>query len=250
MSDDRGSEAMTLVKEGKSLTFIGGEKPDREKLGGTYSKKRLAGEIKLTPESSRSREINMVTKFVGHSFDSAFSGPLIEGEGCDMSPAERYLARWKYLRSHGIPTVGSMRVVDGNKVAMGDMTANGGEFFGKEKGMQLEWELRDGVIRKLTETEQAFLKIDKKELKTELDRLVDDAWEKGIRLPWDDPFEVLVRDDGSYQLMILDLGYLTKRRDGDTLKDRENDKSKAKTRLDNIYLKLMRIDADGDGGPV
>lgn len=127
------------------------------------------------------------------------------------SDAERYVRKWQLLREAGVPTASSMRVVDGGTVAMGDMTRDGSRFFGKEQVLKV-YEGRDEGPRELNQTERLFLAIDSQKIKDEMARVLKLAWDKGMRLPFDDPYDILIHPDGKWEVLVLDLAGLRPRK--------------------------------------
>lgn len=178
-----------------------------ERLGGAFQKSRIDARAKNS-ENGNDKNLKLVVKEVWIEGDDLFGNARD-----DMNIAQRYYERWKFLRKAGIPTVSSMRIVDANHVAMGDMTADGSSFFGKARQELLDFEERYKVHRTLTPIEKTFMAIDPQVLKDALSQFQESAWNKGILLPSDDPFDILVRSDGRFQIMIVDISLLRKRRE-------------------------------------
>ena len=205
---------MTLRNAGRLL--LSGEAREvgeLRELGGAYAKSRVEGVFRggLSYEKGRGKELRLVIKNVGTGYD--FSYGFFGEEEKSTNPARRYYERWRFLRSIGMPTASSMRVVDDRRVAMGDMTLGGAAFFGKEKEKITAQEKRRGVRRELNETEKAFLGIDPQKIKQEIVRWQVFAWENGFRLPGDDEYDLRVWPDGRFQVLVLDLTGMRKRRD-------------------------------------
>lgn len=167
-----------------------------EVMGGSFYKRKV-----------ESGEMKMVVKRVFLSSRDVFP------EEADLrNDAERYVKKWQILRDADVPTASSMRVVDENTIAMGDMTRDGSKFFGKELWVKI----MDGVdekMRELTPMEKIFLGIDSLKIKEEMGRVLKLAWDKGIRLPYDDPYDILVHPDGSFEVLVLDLSGLRPRKE-------------------------------------
>lgn len=214
---ERPSEKIIFGKPGK--TSLGGvvHEIEREGMDGSSPKSVVKGRFRPTISGDElgGRELHLVVKDVGTYFGFGLFG----SEQISMSPARRYYERWRFLRSIGVPTVSSMRVIDDCRVAMGDMTIGGAVFFGKEKSINADQEARRDARRELSELERVFLDIGLGKIKEEIVRVQVLAWEKGVRLPADDEYDLLVRLDASFQVLVLDLSQLRKRRDeaGDSL---------------------------------
>lgn len=134
----------------------------------------------------------------------------IGGEKMNMSESERYYERWRFLKKHGIPTIDSMRIVDHDRVAMGDATVNGGEFFGKAKKKLIEREVYQGKRRALTNKEKRYLEIfESGELESEVKRISKLMSEAGLCFPKDDYFDLIIHDDGSFDVLVMDLSLLS-----------------------------------------
>jgi len=181
---------------------------DRE-MGGLFDKSKIVARLR---KGDRSRELRMVIKDAYISANKSKTTDNCFGkESKEMSQAKRYYERWRYLMSIGIPTVSSMRVVDELRIAMGDETSDGSDFFGKSKKESVAMELKFGKRRMLTEIERQYVGINPEEIREKLRSLQERCWAKGIRLPYDDEFDLIVHPDGSWRVLVLDLSALTKR---------------------------------------
>ncbi len=179
-----------------------------EDLGGAYSKNKVEAKPFLG-EKTKEKRMKLVVK---RAIVSIGDGDAFGDEQMAMTPARRYYERWRFLRKLGIPTVSSMRVVDDRHVVMGDMTVGVAAFFGKEKRWTVSGEIRRETYRELDKTEKVFLSIDPEVIKREIVSLQMLAWANGIRLPSDDEYDLLVRPDGSFQVLLMDLTQMRKRR--------------------------------------
>ncbi len=129
-----------------------------------------------------------------------------------MCMADRYYYRWLYLKELGIPTVRTMRVVDTNRIIMGDMTIDGSEFMGKGKNYLLSLESAAKNRRQLTSMEKRFIEIyENGELVQEVSRVCDLMNIHSLGFPMDDEFDLLIHPDGSFEVLVLDLSYLNKK---------------------------------------
>ena len=133
----------------------------------------------------------------------------IGNENKDQPHAQRYWERWRYLKSIGIPSVTSMRVIEGDRILMGDMTADGSGFVGKETREDLVYGGRTSGVNK---TELMFLKLDPEPIKAEIARLMDIAWKHGFVLPDDDEeYNLWIHPDGTWQVIVMDLSFINER---------------------------------------
>ena len=123
----------------------------------------------------------------------------------DVSYAEAYYQSWQILRRAGLPTLPVMRVIDEERVIMPDMTADGSMFFGKGK-KNIVVDGREPYLAELV-----FMSLDLEKLLERAAWVEGTAWEKGIVLPFDDPLDLLVHPDGSWEVMVVDLGWLERK---------------------------------------
>jgi hypothetical protein len=210
-----------------------------KKMGGCFEKEKIAAIV--TNETGNTRSLRLIRKEVIVASADCFGEETLE-----MSDAQRYYERWKYLRKIGISTVSSMRVVDEYTVAMGDMTANGGEFFGKAKRQALLDEInaiKHGFIkaRKLTILEKVFMSLDHEEMKEDVAQIQKMAWDAGIRLPSDDQYDLLVNPDGTWNVMVMDLSALRWKKTRDTESVLEAEKHILLSDIDYLKIRLEEI---------
>lgn len=200
------------VRPGERLELVGGQdgRCVMEAEVDTISKERMSG---FYPKNKARLRIvgddNMLDVVIKKA--PAFGSFTLGEEGRGMSSAMSYFRRWLYLKSIGIPVVPSMWVVDSYRVAMVDMTKNGGKFFDKE----YLWGLRDlydsRKSRELLEIEQKFLAIDQRQIKAEISRIHKIAWDNCVLLPTDnEEWSVFVELNESWQVLVLDLSHLGK----------------------------------------
>lgn len=211
-----------------------------EKMNGAYEKNKVEAKPFLG-EKTREKRVKLVVK---RAVVSRRDGDIFGDEQVAMTPARRYYERWRFLRKLGIPTVSSMRVVDDHYVAMGDMTVGGAAFFGKEKWWTVSGEMRRGERRELDKTEEMFLNIDPETIKREIARLQVLAWVNGIRLPPDDEYDLLVRPDGSFQVILMDLTQMRKRGD-ETIDVLVRERELSFRALDGLISNLRKLGGDG-----
>jgi hypothetical protein len=174
-------------------------------MGGHSLKNQVGGHPKRVGGEERETAIKMVVKKAPILNTHVFLGEERSGD----SHAERYYKRWLFLKKIGIPTLSSMRVVDENRVAMGDMTADGSQFFGKAELINLDLQYYGGVTRPLTDMENKFLALDDEKVKREIGRMIEIAWDRKMVLPEDEEeFTILVHPDGTWQTLVIDLSWL------------------------------------------
>ncbi|HLE50321.1 MAG TPA: hypothetical protein VI791_04215 [Patescibacteria group bacterium] len=236
-----GEIELVLRKPGNKFLAVSISEVSKERLGGRYDKSRL----KVFPMSGdrvRNAEIGLVLKRA--SVDSGDTN-LFGDERLGMESALRYYERWKFLKMVGVPTVSSMRVIDEYRIAMGDMTVGGGEFFGKAKKIAIMLELEKGIRRELSPLEKTFLNIDTEAIKQKVADLQEIAWKNEVRLPGDDQYDLLVRPDGSFQVIVMDLSRL-RRKGSESYSDLLNERSGFNSELDDFRSGLKRLGTPRD----
>jgi len=85
------------------------------------------------------------------------------------------------------------------------------------------------------------LEINPRDIKEKLNNLFMDAWNKGIILPDDDYYDLLVQPDGSWQVMILDISNLRPRNVSDKLEDFEEIRNDMSSDVDFVRNYLLKI---------
>lgn len=133
-----------------------------------------------------------------------------------------YSARWAALKEAGFPVVPTLRKTGEGTVLITDVAKDGTEVFGKSLSVLLQ-ELEDSIpeedaheaskkdaemLERVTRV-KAFLELTQGEqlekIKKQVHEYTQRANEKGILLPVDGQFELLVHPDGTWSLMLLDL---------------------------------------------
>lgn len=114
----------------------------------------------------------------------------------DESAADKYCEFWEQLKKAEIPTVPSIIKLADNKVAMTNLTADGTVLYGKNRFFS-------NVNR--MPTDELFSKIESWEIYNKGREILEKANKAKIVLPKDDPFELLVHPNGSWELIVLDL---------------------------------------------
>lgn len=108
----------------------------------------------------------------------------------------------------GLPVVHTFRKTTEGKVVMTDVTADGSRIYGK--AVSIHHIGSDGEKRSPDPMDAVFLEfMNNKEvvaaIKTEAERIAMVASENGIVLAWDDPFELIIHPDKTWNLLCLDL---------------------------------------------
>lgn len=171
-----------------------------DQMGGMDKKTRIVGRFIDRDGYESGVDIPMVIKEV--KLNDEYFG----GEREEMGLAQRYYERWKFLKEMGVPVVPNVVVLDGNRVLMPDMKANGGDFFGKEKNDSTFLDTAKKK-RKLTNAEEIFMNTDVGLILSEVVRVRDRL--RGIRLPWDDPCDPYISPLGENEFgMVLDIAGL------------------------------------------
>jgi hypothetical protein len=124
---------------------------------------------------------------------------------------ENFSENWKTYKEAGLPVVPTMRKTDYNTVLMTDLRADNSEIYGKSIIRQLKesGDEREGTaFEPPLGVDERFLELTHPDnigaIEAEIDNVVALANEKGIRLPTDDPMELVVNQNG-WKMMILDL---------------------------------------------
>ncbi len=141
--------------------------------------------VSILGRGSRHKEIPLVQKVISH-----------------RGRADGFIKEWQKLKKAGIPTIPTVRKISPFDVVMTNMTADGSAFFGKS-------DLWPSLVRKndnkVREIDQKFLAINLEEVETKATEIAKQATAHNIALPYDDPFDLLVHPDGSWQLVVLDI---------------------------------------------
>lgn len=127
-----------------------------------------------------------------------------------------YASQWQLFRNAGLPVVPTLRKTERGTVMMTDLTADGSEIYGKDlSSMLLQGLFQFSHIdkNKLPKIKyvNSFLEIMEGEEFERLKRKVKEYQElantNGILLPTDDPFELIIHPDGTWELVIIDLRF-------------------------------------------
>ena len=108
-----------------------------------------------------------------------------------------YINIWRCLKEASLPVVPTVRKVNEHDIAMTDLCSDGSEFYGKSRNWYPEthtWLLVD-----------VFNRLNFRDVRNCANTIANHATKNGIGLPGDDPLELLIHPDGSWNLIILDI---------------------------------------------
>ncbi|HEV7454485.1 MAG TPA: hypothetical protein VGO07_04460 [Candidatus Saccharimonadales bacterium] len=131
-------------------------------------------------------------------------------------PAERrehndhYIHSWQVCNEAGIPVVPEVMVSDDDTLLVTDVKAGGSEVYGKGMARALSsYDHAQERHRPHADIDALFMQITAPEnvgaIRAEAERISQLAINAGMELPADDPYELIVHPDGTWQLMTLDL---------------------------------------------
>ncbi|OGI73813.1 hypothetical protein A3D42_03285 [Candidatus Nomurabacteria bacterium RIFCSPHIGHO2_02_FULL_41_18] len=135
-----------------------------------------------------------------------------------IADPDKYIKRWQAFKDAGLPVVRFIRRSE-KGIFMKNLKHDGSEIFGKGYLTIIEDQEDNsrGKIPLLTEMENKFIRImetDLPKIRLNLDDIVRKAKDNDLLLPSDDPFELLIHPNGTWEIIILDLSYA--RIDNDT----------------------------------
>jgi hypothetical protein len=193
---EESSINLIKVKNGESKT-LSGKVINTQTIEDGGEKKR-----KVTIEFGNSfgkKNINLVEKEPA-VFD--------ENQKIETSKAKDFYMKWKMLKDAGLPVPNTVRITSDKTVAITDLTVNGSELYGKSDGEKVIFEeyLKPENHRKSKNLDGLFLSVKSDEIFAEANRIATIATENNICLPFDDPLIMIVHPDGTWSLIILDLG--------------------------------------------
>ncbi|OGD83431.1 hypothetical protein A2572_01850 [Candidatus Collierbacteria bacterium RIFOXYD1_FULL_40_9] len=210
------------------------------------------------------KTVRVLATFAGNDFESQEKIPMVikvigdinwqfeDEEDSKLSPAKKFHKIWKYLQEIGCNVPPNVVVLDENRAAMTDMTANGGEFFGKVKRNKISVEAGMKKKRELSKKEVSFLSLDIDDVKQRVLGLIESLSEKSIEIQSDDPYDLLIKDDGTYEIVLLDFQTISKYmywREGDKfltqkeIGDKEILRGRVCDELDKFRSDLLKIKA-------
>jgi|WetSurMetagenome_2_1015567.scaffolds.fasta_scaffold38335_5 hypothetical protein len=117
----------------------------------------------------------------------------------NLSYADIYSVAWSTLRDRGFNVVPTVREIDQNKVATTDLCAD-------EITSVYDQKIDVAELRDPFPMDKEFIKIPNDKIRKEAEILLNMANRKGVELMSDGPFHIVVRGDGSWYLMPLDIG--------------------------------------------
>ncbi len=136
--------------------------------------------------------------------------------GRDISLLERtydrgYIDAWIGFRAAGMPVVPTLRTNAETSLLVTDVKANGGEAYGKALQLITSGALDEQRTRPRQQIDEIFMDLtginNFPAIEEEAQRLLDRANASNLRLPYDDPFELVVNPNGTWKLMTLDLRF-------------------------------------------
>jgi hypothetical protein len=130
---------------------------------------------------------------------------LKQSDAVSRPPSQKFYDSWKLLTDAGIKTVPYVWIASDDEVVMPDITSDGSRLYGKSELGELRKQ-----NRALDEKDTNFAKIDFEAVKTETERLIQLATEREIVISPDDPFELRVKPDGTWEVIALDIELVRK----------------------------------------
>lgn len=140
------------------------------------------------------RHVSMVTKR-----PRLFCPSLQDGE----TPADRFINIWTRLKAADIPVVPTVRKISDAEVAMTDLTRYGSIIYGKHQASNIEALPTDPLSLTI---HAAFLRINPSQFEQLTRKIFDNATRNNILLAFDDPLDLVVKPNGSWYLIALDIG--------------------------------------------
>lgn len=127
--------------------------------------------------------------------------------------AEEYLRVWKLFLEAGLPVVPSLRIDQSGRVYMTDLRADGSELYGvaAEHALRGDKKYYENLYpKRRTKHKEQFLKILQDPLEVEkiwreITKCIITANKNSLILPPDDEFELVIKPDGGWKLILLDL---------------------------------------------
>ena len=118
---------------------------------------------------------------------------------------QKYSENWKKCKDAGLPVVPTLRKTKDGKVLMTDLTADGSRLYGKSVSIELNWYGRLSYGEPMFDFLTIIPYDEFEKIISKTVEYTEIASKKGILLPDDDPFELVVHPDGKWNLVILDL---------------------------------------------
>jgi hypothetical protein len=148
-----------------------------------------------------------------------------------------YKKSWNVFRQAGIPIVPSLRVSKNNpdEIYLTDLTANGSEIYGKSVYFKILNGKNHESFNPSFKLAKAFSKIPYESIEQEVERVVKIANQNNIFLPWDDAFELVIKPDGKWNLVVIDLGEARLQRNEHVFETEDSN-----TEYSNDFLKRIK----------
>lgn len=178
LPEPSGRKPHSLTISERKQFFHGGEKPKHRLIGKMEDSKRM-----------QSKRLRLVERDFGEATD-------------------RIIEMYSAYKKAGLPIVHTFRKTTEGKVAMTDVTADGSRIYGKavsihhfgSSGEKRSPDPMDAVFLEFMDDKEAVAAI-----KIEAERIASLASENGIVLAADDPFELVIHPDKTWNLLCLDL---------------------------------------------
>ncbi len=163
--------------------------------------RELAWEIKsfVFLDLGEKHKASLVTRKV-----EDFCLPILEGFTFDkkLSYADTYLTAWKILKDRGFPVVETVRKVDEERVATTNLAADLTTSIYDQK-------IDKDQYRDTKPMDKDFVKIPVQELVKKTEDLLKQANKNGVKLATDGPFHIVIDPDGSWYILLLDIGKIS-----------------------------------------
>jgi hypothetical protein len=209
-----------------------GQKSEREiDVQSKWPIRNLGTEDKFSIKADLTRgERQRRVRFIERHYDEA-----------DKAHAEKYVENWKLLKEAGLPVPSVLRKTQGRNLLVSDVTVGDKKVYGKAFNLFLHIKPRVAKESLTPEQIEVYKKVIDEhivEIEAQAKKLTELAIRKGVMLPTDDPFELVVSPEGNWKIMILDLMYARKI---DELKKEQDVRfNERNADLFIIYLKAIR----------
>lgn len=144
---------------------------------GAENKSRLTGELR---RGDKAKEVKLYLKST-----------------VPFNTADSYIVKWQEMKAAGLPVVPTLRKASDSSVLMTDLTHDGSELYGKSRNWY--------PSAHNSKLKDVFDSLDLKKIEDAAKKIAEQASKNGIGLPDDDPMELLIHPDGSWEIIILDL---------------------------------------------
>jgi hypothetical protein len=114
---------------------------------------------------------------------------------------DNFIQQWRAYKEAGVATIPSVRKISDSEVLMTNLTRDGSAFYGKAARYASE---RD-INLPLQPMDHVFMNINLDPVIQEAQRMADILMQKHVYLPYDDPFDLLVHPNGSWEVLIMDI---------------------------------------------